>query len=94
MKVAVVLLACAVTGAAFARPHGGFRGGVRHAPIVHHHHGGGWGRGGCNFWPGFVGGLIGGAVTSAIVEPIVASPTVVATPTVVTTPVVTQPVVV
>lgn len=28
----------------------------------HHHHGGWWGRGGRNFWPGFVGGVVGGAL--------------------------------
>ena len=79
-KIVVVLIACVACGAAFARPHfGGL--GWHHRPIVHHYHHGGWGRGGCNFWPGFVGGLIGGAVSSAIVS----------TPTVVTTPVVVQP---
>ena len=60
-----------------------------------------WGRGGRNFWPGFVGGLIGGAVVSSrpapvVVAPpppasvVVTTPTVVATPTVVTRPVVVQ----
>ena len=66
--------------------HHGWHGGYHH----HHYHGGYWGHGGRYFWPGFVGGLIGGAISSTVV----ASPTVVATPTVVTTPVVTQPVVV
>ncbi len=63
-----------------------------------------WGRGGRNFWPGFVGGLIGGAAASSrpapvVVTPppapvVVTTPTVVATPTVVTQPVVVQPTVV
>lgn len=93
-KIAVVLIACVACGAAFARP--GFGGhGWHHGPIVHHHHGG-WGRGGCNFWPGFVGGLVGGAIVNSVVStPVVASPTIVTTPTIVTAPaVVTQPVVV
>ena len=71
----------AVSMGAFAGPHHGY-----------HHHGG-WGRGGAHFWPGFVGGVIGGAVVEAIVGPRPA-PVVVAAPAVVTTPVVTQPVVV
>ena len=50
-------------------------------PVHHYHHSGSfWGRGGRNFWPGFVGGIVGGAVVSS--------------PTVVTTPVVTAPVVI
>lgn len=49
-----------------------------------------WGRGGRNFWPGFVGGVVGGLVYDAITP----SPSVVVTtPPVVTTPVVTTPVV-
>ena len=62
-----------------------------HAP--YRHHGGAWGRGGRNFWPGFVGGVIGGAVARTIVEPapvFVTTPPVVTTPTVVTRPVVVQ----
>ena len=59
-------------------------------PRHHHgHHGSAWGRGGRNFWPGFVGGIIGGVVADAVVSP---APVVVHTP-VVTTPVVTTPVV-
>ena len=93
-KIVVALIACAVTGAAFARPHFGGHHGFHHAPIVHHHHHGGWGRGGSNFWPGFVGGLVGSAVANTVVSStVVASPTIVTTP-VVTTPVVTTPVVV
>ncbi len=63
----------------------------RPAPVVHHHHGG-WGHGGRNFWPGFVGGVVGGVLTDAIVGPRVITAPVVTTP-VVTTPVVTAPVV-
>ncbi len=66
----------------------------------HHHHGGFWGRGGRNFWPGFVGGVVGGVlydtfvpprpiVTSTVVTP---APTVVIQQPVVTTPVVAAPV--
>ena len=89
-------------GALFARPHGGFGGprggfgGPRPAPMMHHHHhhhhGGFWGRGGRNFWPGFVGGVVGGVIADAVIGPTVVAPTVVTTP-VVTTPVVTTPVV-
>ena len=53
------------------------------------HHGGVWGPGGRNFWPGFVGGVIGGVVTRAIVDP---APVVVTTPAVVRTTVVSEPV--
>jgi len=99
----ILLMIGVVTAAicAFAGPHGcgpcGPGWGPRpcgpgwgHRPPPPHCHGGWWGRGGCNFWPGFVGGVIGGAVASAIVDP---APVVVTTP-VVTTPVVTRPVVV
>ena len=54
----------------------------------HHYHGGCWGSGGRCFWPGFVGGVIGGAVASTIID---TSPTVVVQqPAVVTQPVVVQ----
>ena len=56
-------------------------------PMHHHHHHSTWGRGGSHFWPGFVGGVVGGVLTDAII-----GPRVVTTP-VVTTPVVTTPVV-
>ena len=90
-----------MAGGAFARgwhcrPHHGW--GPR--PVYHHyhHHGGWWGRGGCNFWPGFVGGVIGGAITSTIIDTsptvVVQQPAVVTQPVVVPQPVVTQPVVV
>ena len=49
----------------------------------YHHHGSFWGRGGSHFWPGFVGGVIGGALTSSIYP----------TTTVVTAPVYTTPIV-
>jgi len=60
-----------------------------------------WGRGGRNFWPGFVGGVIGGAIASSVVtptpvvvtQPVVTTPVVVTQPTVVTQPVVQQTVV-
>ena len=43
------------------------------APMPHHshHHNSAWGRGGSNFWPGFVGGLIGSTIfsPSAVVAP-------------------------
>ena len=102
MKTTMVVALAAVmcTGMTYAKGHhgGGFggprpmmggRGGFRPAPIRHHHHGSVWGRGGSNFWPGFVGGVIGGVLADAVVSP---APVVVTTP-VVTTPVVTTPVV-
>ena len=105
MKTTMVVALAAVmcTGMTYAKGHhgGGFggprpmmggRGGFRPAPVHHHrhhHHGSVWGRGGSNFWPGFVGGVIGGVLADAVVSP---APVVVTTP-VVTTPVVTAPVV-
>ena len=35
----------------------------------HHHHHSFWGRGGRNFWPGFVGGVVGGALYDAVTYP-------------------------
>ena len=90
-------------GPGFGGPRGGFggpRGGFggprpmmhhRPAPIMHHHHHGGWGHGGRNFWPGFVGGVVGGVLTDAIIGPRVITTPVVTTP-VYTTPVVATPV--
>ena len=79
--------------------HGGFGRGpapmMHHRPApppMHHHHHGGWGRGGRHFWPGFVGGVVGGVLTDAIIGPRVVTTPVVST-AVVTTPVVTAPVV-
>ena len=75
MILAVASVVCA--GTCLARPHGGHGGGH------HHHHGGGWGRGGRNFWPGFVGGIVGGALYDAVATP---APAVVAPAPVVVTP--------
>ena len=87
MNRKIVIALCTVglmAGGAFAYPHHGWHGGYHH----HHCHGGYWGPGGRYFWPGFVGGVIGGAVASTIVE---TSPTVVVQqPAVVTQPVVVQ----
>ena len=104
MNKKLIITLCAATlmaGGAFAH---GWHGGPRHCwgprPVYHHHyHGGYWGRGGCHFWPGFVGGVIGGAITSTIIAPretvvVQPTPTVVTQPVVVQQPVVTQPVVV
>ena len=104
--IAVLLAGLTLTaGTAVAAPHHGR--GHRPPPIHHgwhggyHHRGGYWGRGGCRFWPGFVGGVVGGVVGTALTRPyysetVVVQPaaTVVTTPTVVQQPVVTQPVVV
>ena len=115
--IAVLLAGLTLTaGTAVAAPHHG-RGHRPHCPpppppryhVVHHthHHGGYWGRGGCRFWPGFVGGVVGGVVGTALTRPyysetivvqpattVVTTPTVVQQPIVVQQPVVTQPVVV
>jgi len=53
----------------------------------HHHHYSTWGRGGSHFWPGFVGGVVGGVIADAIVAPAVVAHSVVTAPTVVSTPV-------
>lgn len=74
MKKAAICLAVVLTGfGAFAwhgGHHGGWHGGYHHGYHGgwhhHHYHGGwGWGRGGCHFWPGFVGGVVGGAVAAS-----------------------------
>ena len=74
-KKMTVLAAFAVVlcaGTCLARPHGG-HGGFHHAPPIHHHggyrHHSGWGRGGSHFWPGFVGGVVGGVLYDAVVGP-------------------------
>ena len=54
--------------------HGRYYGGGHHH---HHHHGSAWGRGGRNFWPGFVGGMVAGALVNDILDP---APSVVVTP--------------
>jgi len=60
-----------------------------------------WGRGGCNFWPSFIGGVVGGIACNAVARPcygetvvVQSAPTVVTQLVVVQQPmVVTQPVV-
>lgn len=108
-KYIIVTMAMVAACAAFAGPRGHHRGfGRGPHPVRHHHHHhhghSSWGRGGRNFWPGFVGGVVGGIVSRSVVSPapvVVTTPTVVTptvvtptvvTPTVVTTPVVTAPV--
>lgn len=98
--LAVMGAAVLCAGVCLARPCGpGHHGGFHHPPVHHgwhggphhHYHGGWWGRGGCHFWPGFVGGVVGGAVCSAIARPYYTDTVVVqSTPTVVTQPVVVQ----
>ena len=62
-------------------------------PMYRHHHYSSWGRGGSHFWPGFVGGVVGGVIADARIAPAVVASSVVSAPTVVTTPVYTsQPV--
>ena len=61
-------------------------------PMHHHHHHSGWGHGGRHFWPGFVGGVVGGVLTDAIIGPRVITTPVVTTPVVTTAPVVATPV--
>ena len=110
--IAVLLAGLTLTaGTAVAAPHHGR--GHRPPPIHHgwhggyHHRGGYWGRGGCRFWPGFVGGVVGGVVGTALTRPsysetvvvqpattVVTTPAVVQQPIVVQQPVVTQPMVV
>ena len=93
-KKLIIMLGVATVMASGAFAHG-WHGGPRHCwgprPHYYHHHhyhGGYWGRGGCHFWPGFIGGVIGGAITSTIID---TSPTVVVQqPAVVTQPVVVQ----
>ena len=60
-KLIIALAAVTMSFGAFA--HGW------HGHHYHHHHGGWWGPGGCHFWPGFVGGVVGGAVTFASFKP-------------------------
>jgi len=60
-------------------------------PPPHCRPGGWWGRGGCNFWPGFVGGVVGGLACNAVAAPYYNETVVVqSTPNVVTQPVVVQ----
>lgn len=102
VKTVIALGALVMAGTVMAGPRGcpGFRPShhhfrprpcfPHHSPIGRH---GGWGRGGCNFWPGFVGGVVGGLVGTTITRPVVVTTPTVVTPAVVTTPVVTQTVV-
>jgi hypothetical protein len=84
--IIAALVAVSAAGMCMARPgHGHHRGGHHH----HHHHSA-WGRGGRNFWPGFLGGVAAGIVADSIIN----RPAVVTTTPVVVTPapvVVTQP---
>src|SRR5574344_1132205 len=65
--------------------------GHRPPPPPHCRPGGWWGRGGCNFWPGFIGGVVGGLACNAVAAPYYRETVVVqSTPTVVTQPVVVQ----
>lgn len=101
MKMTIVVAAAAVlvAGVCEARPHGGpggFGGGHRPPPPVFHggHHSHSiWGHGGSHFLPGFVGGVVGGALAAGY-RPLAPAPVVVTpAPVVVTTPVVTTPVI-
>jgi len=90
MKKLVIALA-AVTMSLGAFAHGW------HGCHPHYYHGGWWGRGGCNFWPGFVGGVVGGMIGTSLTRPnyretvvVQPAPTVVTQPFVVQQPVVVQ----
>ena len=101
-KMMIMLGVSAIAVCAFARPHGGpghghGHGGpaprhYSHHPPSHHyhrsHHGCAWGRGGRNFWPGFVGGVVAGALVDGYIGPRVTETVVVQQPVVTTTPVV------
>lgn len=86
-KLIVALCVATVAVGAFAKPHGGPRHGHGPAPVhrrvhvpphAHHHHKhSAWGRGGQNFWPGFVGGIVGGMIVEATAGPSVVHKTVV-----------------
>ena len=107
MKMMMTVGAVLCAGVCMARPMGGPGPGRGHGPVIHggfghrppppmHHHSHSvWGHGGRNFWPGFVGGVVGGLVYDAITPApvVVSTPTVYASPTVATTPVVAAPVV-
>ena len=85
-KLIVALCVATVAVGAFAKPHGGLKPVRRPAPVhhrapaphAHHHHSHSvWGRGGPHFWPGFLGGVVGGVLVDATVGPRVVSETVV-----------------
>ncbi len=93
--ITVAAVAVLAVGTAFAGPKpppgGGRPGGHRPPPAHHHggHHSGGsaWGRGGRNFWPGFLGGLVGASLVRPAPPPppvVVAPAPVVVSPTYVT----------
>ena len=92
-KIIIAVAFAAISAGAFAMPH--HHGGWCHRPPMHHwhhgyhghYHGGFWGRGGCHFWPGFIGGVVGGAIVSSVYDP---APVVVSSPTIVQQPVVVQ----
>ena len=85
-KILIALSIAAISAGAFAYPH---HGGFHHHPMPHHHHHYSyWGHGGRGFWPGFVGGVVGGAIVSSVVD---TRPVVVTQPAVVAAPVVVQP---
>ena len=72
MKKTVIATIAAVmcVGVCSARPFGPrFHGGFHRPPPIHHYHGVHWGHGGRYFWPGFVGGVIGSAVSGAVMAP-------------------------
>lgn len=88
MKKIISCFVCFIALAVSAQHYGPRH--VHHAPPMHHHHHySAWGHVGCNFWPGFVGGVVAGSLFAprTYVAPVVTTP-------VVTTPVVTTPVVV
>ena len=98
-KIIMTLAVCSISLGAFAWHggcHRGLGGGYRHCyggwHGGHYHHGYyGWGRGGCNFWPGFVGGIVGGVVGTAITTPYYRRDVVVTpAPAIVQNPVVVQ----
>ncbi len=89
-KTILIVAVAAVlgTGTCFARPGGGRpHGGHRPPPPPRHHHGGHhhhggslWGRGGRNFLPGFIGGVVGGALVGNTTRYVSTAPVVVTPP--------------
>lgn len=87
----VALIAVVAAGTCMARP-GGYhrhRAPVHHGHHHHHRHHSGWGRGGRNFWPGFLGGVAAGIVADSVINrpttvitttPVMVAPTPVVTP--------------
>lgn len=75
-KLIALLAFAAIAPSVFAHHHG-----YRPAPVYHHHHHDRdmWGRGGRNFWPGFIGGVVGTVAYNALAADVVRSsqPTVV-----------------